>query len=66
LNRNGTLHRIDDTGKFSQQIVPGRVQHDAIMLLYESGYHLTVGCYRAHSGLFIIAHEATVAFGICT
>jgi hypothetical protein len=32
--------------------------------LYETSHHFTVGVDRGHGGLFIICHEAAVAFDI--
>ena len=41
---SGFLYGINNTDKLSQQIVTGRVQYFAVVLLDESGKHISVGC----------------------
>jgi hypothetical protein len=44
LNGYGALHRIDNTDELGQQIVAGRIQYFAAMLLDECRKHFTVRC----------------------
>ena len=64
LNRNGRLDRIDGTSELGQHVVAWGIDDPAMVLLDETSYHLAISLERANGGLFIIAHEATVAFDI--
>jgi hypothetical protein len=64
LNRDGTLYRIDGAGKLGQQVITRRIDDPTVMLLNERGYHFPISFEGVNRGLFIVAHEATVAFDI--
>ena len=64
LNLDGAVHGIDHTGKLGQQIITGRIDHPAAVLLDERGDHLAVGGEGADGGFFIVPHETAVACDI--
>jgi hypothetical protein len=66
LNFNRALHGIDRTREFSQEVIARGIDHPTTVLLDERGHYLPIGCERTDRRLFIVPHEAAVAFDIGT
>ena len=61
MDLDGTAHSINHTGELGQQIIAGRIDHPATVVLDQGGDHCTVGGEGADGGFFIFSHEAAVA-----
>ncbi len=61
LNLDRAAHGIDHTGELGQQIITGRIDHAATVLLDQRGDQCTIGGEGADGGFFIVPHEAAVA-----
>jgi hypothetical protein len=66
LNLHRPTHGIDRAGKLGQKVIARRIDYSATVLRDEGSHHLTISYKGANSRLFILAHEATVAFNIGT
>src|SRR5262249_35244037 len=66
LDLDCTLHGIDHAGKLGQKVIAGGVYHAATLLLNEGGHDRAIGSQGADGCLFILPHEAAVAFDIGT
>jgi len=58
------LHRVNHARKLGQEIIAGRIDHPAGVLLNGSRHQLPIRGQRPNRGDFIIAHEATIALNI--
>ena len=65
LDIPGTAQRVYNTGKFSQHVVAGRVDHLPAVLSDQIGHNSPVVCQRADGLFFILAHQAAVADNVC-
>ena len=61
LDLEGTLHRLDHTVEFGQQIVTGRVDHPPAMMMDQAGHRFFVSCQRADGRGLVQTHQAAVA-----
>jgi hypothetical protein len=64
LNGYGRFHGINCTGKLGQHIIARRIHHPTMVVFDEVRYHCPIGLQRVNRGLFVIAHQATIAFDI--
>jgi hypothetical protein len=60
------LCRINNTGKFGENIIPGGVNQPPPVLLNQSGYHFPIERDGTHCRHLIFTHKSAVACGIST
>src|SRR4051812_10352078 len=64
LDGDRTAQSFDDTVKLSQQVISGRVDDSAAMLLNQGSHNLPVGGESTECRFLVFAHQTAIALDV--